>query len=308
LQEAIGQLEDWVSTLPKESRYYLNMTIPNRHPPFGSNVSKLELNIADAFFDLHSSLAGQCLIKSWRAAQLVDGLENALSTWNLTMAAMAARALVETASAWSIESNEFAALWMATKAKRLRTFTDISNVRHDLFVASMQMSVGTRLPHIAKDSKMLQRTNILTLVQKAAKAQDRYQTLWQDYEILCDAVHPSWGSSECFWAEAGFDDVNQYRVLLSRSAVGQLSSDDAETVRPGSGLFRVILSTASWACLKLTADLQRFHRMCCDMCLTSRIFIFGGQDYWGIVSPRQPDEACACGSGAATRDCRHVFG
>jgi len=53
--------------------------------------------------------------------------------------------------------------------------------------------IGTRPPRVISKSPGLQRTNVLTLVQKPGKLFGG-PTLPGDYEVLCSAVHPSWHS------------------------------------------------------------------------------------------------------------------
>jgi hypothetical protein len=119
------------------------------------------------------------------------------------------------------------------------------------------MAFATRLPYIADKSQNLRRTNVLTLIQKAAKLFGR-PNLLHDYDVLCDAVHPNFGGSECFWTEVGLaDDISQVRVLLEKYAPGKWTQNEQE-LRPGSALAMAIARTSIWALERLLADLTVF--------------------------------------------------
>jgi hypothetical protein len=271
-------------------------------------VTERDVFLADTFFDIHSVVVAQCLLKGWRVEQLVDSLVFALSRWSITGAALATRALVETAAAWFVESGQILDTWKELRKRRVAQQRDAIEIRRELAKACGQIAWGTRLPSIVKANPGRQRTNILTLVQKAAKALDR-PALWSDYEILCDAVHPSWGAAECFFEEAGFAaETLRTRVLLNRDAIGQVNVTDKDAVRPGSPLSGVILTNSAFATRRLATDLRRFHVFTRDVCLTGRVHLLSDLDYWGIVTQTGSYALCACGSGKKSRFCRHDFG
>jgi hypothetical protein len=239
---------------------------------------------------------------------LIEGLAGALANWNITVAATTARALVETACAWSVESKEIADTWNSVAKVSVHDLDALSAARRNLITSLRQVSIGTRLSDLINGGKGVQRTNVLTHIQKAAKASG-YLPLIQQYEELSDAVHPSWGSMEIFWAEVGVSkELLQSRVLLSRTAAGQPGDRTMQPLLPGSGLILTILSSATWACERLLADLEEFEVLCRDVCLTCQIFTLQDLDYWTVVRPTDPYQPCACGSGKKTRFCLHTFG
>ena len=307
LETALEQLSKWTSNLPSRSKFYLNqrVTVHDR-PSLRSSRAKGESVVtADVLFDIHSLLAAQCLLKSWRSAQLANGLALALGSWNLTVAAALVRSLVETASAWAIESRDVAAQWRKLKCTSVRSVEDALKVRGELYQATRQVAWGTRLS--LRASEKFKRTNILTLIQKAEKQCPRPKLL-EDYEILCDAVHPSWGAGECFWSEYGIAaDIQQVRVLIGTDAVGWLGVTD-QAIKAGSPLPETVVACGAWAIQALAADLPSFNQVCRDLCLTARVYLLSNLDYWGIVQPTSTYAECACGSGRKTRFCSHEFG
>jgi hypothetical protein len=307
-EAAVSLTSRWCESLPRESAVYLNSDVPIRVPPrYGPRIGQRELNLADTFYDVHSMMTGLLLTKSWRAGQLAEGLRSGLQNWNLTSCALVTRALVESASSWWIEGGEVEATWKKQKALPMRRMEDALRVRQALVKATRQPSYGTRLPpHIQHPD--LKRVNVLTFIKQTEQRLPR-PGLMADYDVLCDAVHPSWGSNELFWREFGLnEELRQYRVLLQYHSPGHISTEDSLEIRPGSVLSRVILTESTWALSRLVADLVRFQGLCNDVCLTGGVHILSDRKYWGAVSPTGLYEPCACGSGEKTKFCRHLFG
>lgn len=309
LSKATRVLLDWTTSLPSESHFYINqrVTVPRRSSvPKG--LKHIDLMLADVFFDLHSFLAGQALLKGWRAGQLAEGLLFALENWNLTIAASVARSLVESAAAVTVDCSAVAEAWAEAKVRPVSSTDHAMRIRRDLFASSKQLGWGTRIADIVEQHPSVQRTNVLTLVAKASKKHEMCD-LPQQYERLCDAVHPSWGASECFWQEAGqAPDLPQVRVLLNRESLGYLASVEDNSPKFGSRLPLVIFEASTWSLRRLVADLESFSMLCRDICLTCRIYALANMTYWGVVKPSGPYERCACGSGRKSRFCSHVFG
>jgi len=257
LESALTELSAWTRNLPKESLFYLNIKPPYRQltQPI-KGITQLDLNIVDTLWDIHSLLVSQLLCKSWRAKQIAAGLKYALEEWNLTVAASMARTLIETTCAWCIESRQITDTWLKHRLKEIKNAEDAFRVRMALYDSSFQMVWGTRQPNLlsksASDKWTRQRTNIITLIRKAEKLFSR-ERLYKGYEVLCDAVHPSWGGDDVFWVEGGYNyEINQMRCLLNFEAIGQIAESVKSQVKPGSPLSRIILTEGAWALRSLT--------------------------------------------------------
>ena len=155
LEAALEQLSRWTAPLPPHSKFYMNqrVTVRNRQTLRRPSPRAETIGAADVLFDIHSLLAAQCLMKSWRSAQLADGLVSALGTWNLTAAAAMVRALVETASAWAIESRDVAAVWRRLKGTNVQSPDDVMRLRHELYRATIQVAWGTRISQTVRRSE-----------------------------------------------------------------------------------------------------------------------------------------------------------
>src|SRR5262249_8466705 len=151
LEIAVERFSNWASALPSRSLFYMNERVAvhagSNTPP---GVKLIEIRTADVLFDIHSILAAQCLLKSWRTRQLTDSLVASLEQWNLTTAATIARALVETASAWAVESRGVNNVWASVKSMPVNTPNDAMVVRDRLYHATIQLAWGTRIARIAK--------------------------------------------------------------------------------------------------------------------------------------------------------------
>src|ERR1039458_8925371 len=173
LETALGQLSKWTSNLPPRSKFYSNQRVTvHDGPTLRRSRAKVESVVtADVLFDIHSLFAAQCLLKSWRSAQLADGLAAALGSWNLTVAAAVVRSLVETASAWAIESREVAAVWRKLKCTSVRSVEDAMRVRGELYQATKQLAWGTRLSRTLRASEKFIRERRLSLSLATARSQ-----------------------------------------------------------------------------------------------------------------------------------------
>lgn len=308
LRTAIAEFEGWVGSLPRESVFVSSKTVVlPRAAVLPRGALRAEV-LAEGLYDLHSMLAGLCLVEAWRTAELVDGLVAALSSWNVTMAATAARALVETACAWFLESAECEATWGSLKATQPKTIPDLMTIRATIRDSANQMAWGTRLPDWLTLGPELQRTNILTLMAKTSKAL-KLEWLLPHYAVLCDTVHPSLGRAHRFWSGfATLREASAIRVQLSRDAAWPSDERTDQPGQAGAHVSSIVLSSPAWAVRRLLEDLTRFELMCRDICLTGRVYLRSDLDYWGIVRPTSSYEDCACGSGQKTKWCHHEFG
>ncbi len=312
LETSLDRLHRWTSSLPSNSCFYQNQrpTIFGQPYQFLS-AKRVETALPQIFFDLHSALAGFCLTRGWRADQLAEGLIHSLSTWNISLAASAARSLVETAASFAIETGAIADQWSEARSTVPARLDDALAMRTGLFQLVLDGMWSTRIQSFLEVAPRLQRKNVLTFIKKSEKRFGQVG-LSERYEVLCDAVHPSFGSAECFWEEVGVREdrpgygqkrPRQLRVLLNKRAVGKWG----EEIK-GSELPRVIFECSSWGLDRLDSDLRRLEVLCRDVSLTCRIYELAELDYWGVAKPSGKYDPCACGSGLKTRLCRHEFG
>ena len=221
---------------------------------------------------------------------------NALNAGDLIVAATMARSLMETSAAFGCESDQISQLWRmrtrqpAPDVESLQEFMESANemVGQTLF--------GTKLKREKTPESGIERTNILTLINKAEKLSDN-PGIRRLYDVLCDTVHPSIGSNRCFWTkEPDPEDGPVFEFVTQRTGSGALSE-----------LPFTIGMTTLWALTWLGWMWNHFDRTRRDICLTAKIYILPIVGY-GIVHPIKPEDYCPCGSTKPSQLCAHYFG
>ena len=276
LIRACGMIAEQYERWPKESVYYAQGPgdIYVLQP---AGVTEVEFQLALRLWDIHSLLCANLLFVCWRTEQLSRAVQRAMTDWDLIVGASAARALLETAAAFTIEAGSVSSSWEQWKNRETNLTPEGANEFRKLITPRVfQFIVGTRIPNYLEglsNQSTLTRTGILSLIDKAAK-QKGPRNLRKLYDALCDAVHPNFGSNEVFFTEMGISEEieNQMRVLFSRDARGR--SELPSHIRRG----------ATWALDRLTSDLAEQKRCCDDICLTLKLWCVG-VDYFGIVHP-----------------------
>ena len=159
-----------------------------------------------------------------------------------------------------------------------------------------QILFGTKLKRDKEPETGIERTNILTLVDKAGKL-SQYLGIRRLYDILCDTVHPSVGSNRCFWTEEPKSEHGPLlQFVMSRHASGIL----------GDLPFAIAKGTI-WSLQWLGHMWVLFERTRNDLCLTGKIYALP-RHYYGVVSPGDPSGYCRCGSTQREEVCNHEFG
>jgi hypothetical protein len=228
------------ATWPSSSEYYF--APPGDEIFFNSlhkGITAEEFDTAVQFWDLHSAFCAYLLLVGWKTAQLSSSLKAAFSEWNLLSSASLARTLLETASAFTVESRKIIDTWKKCVEDGVSKQT-VFDIRSILVPLIIQILIGTKRKDYlsGKRSKHLERTNILTLIASASKVTGKLD-LRDLYEKLCDAVHPSWGSNDCFVFDMGISDTGRIRTKIHKSAAGR------------SELPHLILTTSLWSMSQL---------------------------------------------------------
>jgi hypothetical protein len=232
----------------------------------------------------------------WKANQLIRTLCRALHEGDLIVAAMAARSLVETAAAFGCESEQIMRLWRdraqhpAPDPNSLQEFANSANA------VIGQILFGTKLKRDKLPETSIERTNILTLIEKAERLSER-PGVRRLYDLLCDTVHPSMGSNRCFWStEPSPEGGPVFEFVTQRAAQGGLSE-----------LPFIIGKATLWALTWLGWMWNLLDRTRNDLCLTAKIHVLPS-NHFAIVFPGKPDEYCPCGSTRKSQQCAHYFG
>lgn len=292
----IKMIASWADRVPQETTFFFVEWQPILRVPHVEGLSRDELAIAAYLQPLHSQLGAIALQVLWKASQLIQSLCHALNAGDLIVAATMARSLVETTAAFGCESDQIARIWTARTRQPAPDTESLQEFMKSANAVVGQILFGTKLKREKTAETGIERTNILTLIDRAERLSTN-PSLHRYYDILCDTVHPSIGSNRCFWSkEPSVRGGPVFEFVTQRASRGELSD------LPG-----VIGKSTLWALTWLGWMWNQFNRMRHDLCLTAKIYALPAK-YYSIVHPGQPEEYCPCGSTMRSQLCAHYFG
>ena len=146
------------------------------------------------FIDVHSRLVAWWLTNAWRSQQL------ARATWGLgdgmqiIPAATCSRSLLETSAALWVAAKKLRSVWIDVKrdcAANGIQFKQYHEISVEIWKAMWGSKFDDRVPNLNRHYSSIQSPNVLTLMDKLAKA--CAAPVHEHYQWLCNAVHPSIG-------------------------------------------------------------------------------------------------------------------
>jgi hypothetical protein len=289
-------ISGWADRVPQETKFLFVKWPEVLVSPRVASMSRNDLGIACLLQPLHSQLYAMSVQVLWKASQLIRALSYALNLGDLIAAATMARSLVETTASFGTESNQISRLWMDRARQSAPDIASLDKFLEEVNTVVGQVMFGTKLKKDKQPETGIERTNIMTLIDKAEKLSEN-PGLRRLYEVLCDTVHPSIGSSRAFWtSEPVAGTGSMFEFQMQRHAPGVLGD-----------LPYVIGSAALWSLVWLGLMWNLFDRTLRDMCLTARIYELPEVNS-GVVRPTPSDDFCICGSTRKSADCPHYFG
>jgi len=292
----LKMIASWADRVPQETRFFFVEWQPVLIVPRVDGLSREELAIAAYLQPLHSQLGAIALHVLWKANQLIRTLCNALNGGDLIVAATMARSLMETTAALGCESDQIARLWRTRTRQPAPDAESLQEFMESATAVVGQILFGTKLKREKTPDTGIERTNILTLIDRAEKLSNN-PGIRRLYDVLCDTVHPSIGSNRCFWSkEPGPKDGPVFEFVTQRAAFGELSD-----------LPFTIGMTTLWALTWRGWMWNLFDRTRKDLCLTAKIYALPAA-YYSIVRPGKPEDYCPCGSTTRSQLCAHYFG
>lgn len=187
--------------------------------------------------------------------------------------------------------------WKARKREPAPDLDSLTRFDQDTGKIIGQVLFGTKLKWGKEPETGIERTNVLTLIDKAAKPSE---ITWvrRIYDILCDTVHPSIGGNRCFWIQEPIpsEDTSVLTFSASRRSQGLLG-DLPSAIGMGA------LWASQWLGVMWCID-ERDRK---DLCLTAKICALR-RTYYGVVRPGDPSGYCPCGSAQPEKTCQHEFG
>jgi hypothetical protein len=167
----------------------------------GKTSDALRKSTLALYVEIHSRLITWWLVNAWRSQQLADATWSLGDAFQIVPAAACARSLLETAASLWVETTNLDEIWRriksnsATSGPEVGHWYEMTNLINSMLWAS---KFDKRATAYATSYGRLQRTNILSFIDKLARATDG--PVHDDYQWLCNAVHPSIGGMLAFAA------------------------------------------------------------------------------------------------------------
>ncbi len=296
LRVHLNMICSWANRVPETTRFFFIQWEPVLVLPRVDGFTKEQLSIAAYLQPLHSQLCGIAIQVLWKADQLIRALCNALNSGDFIVAATMVRSLMETSAAFGCETDAITRLWKQRKLKPAPDVNSLVDFDHDAIKVIGQILFGTKLKRDKEPVTGIERTNILTLMDKAEKLSE-CPGIRRIYDVLCDTVHPSIGANRSFWIEEPKSWDGPILEFVagrnSRNTVGDLP------FAIGQG--------ALWSLQWLGHMWVLFERTRNDLCLTAHVYALSNT-YYGVIAPGDPSGYCKRGSGEREDSCSHNFG
>ena len=158
----------------------------------------LETMFLFPFIEVHSVLVAWWLTAAWRTRQLTEAATVLSERFQTVAAASCVRALVETAAQLWVDARKVADAWREIKLEGSPT-TDRDAYRRRTYLMAVlnEVLLGSKfdekVPGLKATYGRVQRGNVLTSIEKLAKVVGpQFQ---EDYQWLCNTVHPSLGTT-----------------------------------------------------------------------------------------------------------------
>jgi hypothetical protein len=252
--------------------------------------------------ELHMRLVSWWLVHAWRSVDLLEDTIENLWRWRITSGAVTARAVIEEAGSLTEEARKLAAGWTAAKAAPADLLERPQAVRDALAPVLLQAAFGSRMKI---SHEKVQATNVLTLVQKLAKAtaDDRF-TEWYDW--LSDAAHPAFGARIAFASPPMVHPSMAVMVRsYARSPMSLVGGGEQRLLEP---TIAFAIADATVAAGKvITEVLEQALSVVDDVGLTTAAAPLTLRTYWRNFSPVRGKRPCPCGRGPSST-CRHRWG
>jgi SEC-C motif len=255
--------------------------------------------------DLHTRLSGWWLTQLWRAADLTAGALTAIADWNILVAAAWSRSLLEGAAAFMAETEAIADEWDVFKRAGTPTRRSAEIFFETFNEKVARLLYASRLSAVKDKSPSLLSTNVLTYIKKLARKTEDYDVI-DIYEWLCDAVHPSFGSSTAYVVINKKHNTGTHVVQeFAHRPLPELAKTDFATTPTVAHAAADAIIIAG----RLLLDyLAKARWLVYDFGMTSEVAFNMRLNYYGRVGIPGRNERCPCGSGRKFKACVHRWG
>jgi hypothetical protein len=296
--------EDWVyATSRGDDDQLFGYALPARN----GLVPSRQIVTGFPFIEMHSLLVAWWLTVAWRTRQLVNASQALIRESQMVPAASCVRALVETAAACWVDASKMADAWNDIKQHRASMFDAEDHKRRNAMMAILNEALmgskfDDRAPDLQASYGWVKRTNVLSAVAKLSKAVEGQ--LQDDYQWLCNTVHPSLGNAFFF---SGMHTRHDTGTHLLTHFFGRPTD-----FQPPTPMRRdvdwAVLNGFSVSVEVLHQTLDSALRVIDDVGLTSRAGAMSVFEYWRDFPIKDRKAPCPCRSGRRTSRCPHEWG
>lgn len=264
------------------------------------------------FLDVHTWLVAWWLMTSWRARELAAAGRSLVNEGSNIAACACVRALVETAASFVADTRKMSDAWNVVKSAGsmdvnatadVSEFSKLSGIVAEIVFGSKFV----RAESFKQTLGAVQRTNVLGHLEKLGKAVGG--PLVEDYELLCNTVHPSIGNTLVYGSVwLAHETGTHAEVWLSGKPLELTSLDGSVAENPMRLVQPAIARTATVALEVLATELDACLRMIDDVALTTKAPMLSRRPYWRNLRVDDPQGFCPCRSGRSSQDCSHTWG
>jgi hypothetical protein len=298
---------------PKQSWAMLTARVGPDGKQFGLAMPVSKWSTEDAllfpFVEIHTLLIAWWLGTVWRTRQLMR------ASWELSehretiSAAACVRPLVETAAAAWVDGRRLVDLWNETKlAGKPDTHNTTLDSRNRLLAVLNEVSWGAKFDERAPELKdswgAFARSNVLGQVDKLSKAAG--SSLQENYQWLCNTVHPSIGNTLAFSSHPLVHKTRTHALSWLSPDLAKISTE--HEVHPERTIHIAIANAAIRSIEVLTTTLDISLRVIDDLALTTGAATVTPHQYWRNIVAAERNDQCPCRSTMKAKRCRHVWG
>ncbi|RYP84334.1 hypothetical protein EKO23_15965 [Nocardioides guangzhouensis] len=260
------------------------------------------------FVEVHQTMSVWWLTAAWRSRQLLVTADWTLNQDLIVPAAACARGLAETAAQLHADAVKVAAGWDALKlamtGEEGAGFDERNALLGILTDATMGGKFDEKAPALQETFGRIKRSNVLTAVDKLSGA---FGSSWQeDYQWLCNVVHPSVGNYLSF--ASPFMGHESGTHIVGWFSGGSLAVVSGDMTKRQEAVSTAIQRTIDRSAKVLLAAGDDALRVLDDVALSTRAAEIAAFDYWRAVRVRDRQAPCPCRSGQRAYRCLHILG
>lgn len=261
------------------------------------------------FVEVHTALVAWWLTVAWRTRQLAEAGTSLLKESQPIASAACVRAFAETAAQFWVDSGRIAQAWDDIKAQGFPGFDADSYARRTAIMSVLnEVLLGSKFDDKAPDLKetfgLVSRGNVLTGIGKLTGVVG--QSFQDDYQWLCNTVHPSMGNFFAFSSPPVGHETGTHSVVgFHGRPVAIKHGEDTHAV---THLREAIERALTHSAVVLHRVLDASLRVVDDVGLTTGAPQISARPYWRDVRVTDDQLFCPCRSGRRAYRCRHAWG